>query len=203
MTGPVTDDAVAEGAATGGAMAGGPGADGAAPGDPLFAYIERFAAVLVAAGFPPMPARVFVALLVTDSGRLSAAELAAMLRISPAAVSGAVLATIRKKVLALTDTLEIEHDGAVAATVRKALFSPLHHRANIEIPGRGELEAVGNIIDKDFEIRDGDQVIAQVSRSWFRIRDTYGVDVAPGENDALIICIAICLDRIHDIGREH
>jgi DNA-binding transcriptional regulator GbsR (MarR family) len=37
-----------------------------------------------------MPARVFVALLVTDSGRLSAAELAGMLRISPAAVSGAV-----------------------------------------------------------------------------------------------------------------
>ncbi len=58
--------------------------------DPLFGYIERFSAVLVAAGFPAMPARVFVALLVTDSGRLSAAELAAMLRISPAAVSGGV-----------------------------------------------------------------------------------------------------------------
>ena len=91
----VAEGAVADGAATGGAMASGPGAsgpgaDGAGPDDPLFAYIERFAAVLVAAGFPPMPARVFVALLVTDSGRLSAAELAAMLRISPAAVSGAV-----------------------------------------------------------------------------------------------------------------
>jgi predicted transcriptional regulator len=60
------------------------------PKDPLFDYIERFTAVLVAAGFPPMPARVFVALLITDSGRLSAAELAGMLRISPAAVSGAV-----------------------------------------------------------------------------------------------------------------
>jgi DNA-binding transcriptional regulator GbsR (MarR family) len=58
--------------------------------DARFGYIERFAAVLVSAGFPPMPARVFVALLVTDSGRLSAAELAAMLRISPAAVSGGV-----------------------------------------------------------------------------------------------------------------
>ncbi len=58
--------------------------------DPLFGYIERFAAVLVAAGFPPMPARVFVALLVTDAGRLTAAELATVLRISPAAVSGAV-----------------------------------------------------------------------------------------------------------------
>ena len=58
--------------------------------DPLFGYIERFAAVLMAAGFPPMPARVFVALLITDSGRLTAAELAGTLRISPAAVSGAV-----------------------------------------------------------------------------------------------------------------
>jgi predicted transcriptional regulator len=69
-----------------------PDGSGATPGpeDPLFGYIERFASVLVAAGFPPMPARVFVALLVTDSGRLTAAELAAVLRVSPAAVSGGV-----------------------------------------------------------------------------------------------------------------
>src|ERR1700760_2350604 len=53
-------------------------------------FIERFAAVLIVAGFPPMPARVFVALLVTDSGRLTAADLVDLLQISPAAVSGAV-----------------------------------------------------------------------------------------------------------------
>ena len=53
-------------------------------------FIERFAAVLIVAGFPPMPARVFTALLVTDAGRLSAAELVDLLQISPAAVSGAV-----------------------------------------------------------------------------------------------------------------
>jgi DNA-binding transcriptional regulator GbsR (MarR family) len=65
--------------------------DGSAAHDsPMFGYIERFASVLVAAGFPPMPARVFVALLVTDSGRLTAADLAELLRVSPAAVSGAV-----------------------------------------------------------------------------------------------------------------
>jgi uncharacterized protein YxjI len=40
-------------------------------------------------------------------------------------------------------------------------------------------------------------VVARVSRHWFRIRDTYGIEVAPGENDALLICAAICLDRIH------
>jgi DNA-binding transcriptional ArsR family regulator len=53
-------------------------------------FIERFAALLITAGFPPMPARVFVALLVTDSGRLNSAELTELLQISPAAVSGAV-----------------------------------------------------------------------------------------------------------------
>ena len=60
-----------------------------APGS-LPEFIEKFAAVLIVAGFPPMPARVFTALLVTDSGRLTAAELVDLLQISPAAVSGAV-----------------------------------------------------------------------------------------------------------------
>jgi predicted transcriptional regulator len=70
-------------------VADGPG-PATGPNDPRSGYLERFAAVLVAAGFPAMPARVFVALLLADSGRLSAAELAATLQISPAAVSGAV-----------------------------------------------------------------------------------------------------------------
>jgi len=53
-------------------------------------FVERFASVLVEAGIPRMPARVFAALLATDSGRLTAAELAGQLQASPAAVSGGV-----------------------------------------------------------------------------------------------------------------
>jgi predicted transcriptional regulator len=53
-------------------------------------FIERFASVLTQSGFPRMPARVFAALLATDSGRLTAAELAALLHVSLAAISGAV-----------------------------------------------------------------------------------------------------------------
>jgi DNA-binding MarR family transcriptional regulator len=53
-------------------------------------FIERYAAGLVDAGMARMPARVFVALLVTDSGRLTAAELGDLLRVSPGAISGAV-----------------------------------------------------------------------------------------------------------------
>ncbi len=111
--------------------------------------------------------------------------------------SGEVLATVRKKLIAIRDTMEIEHDGRVVATVRKALISPLHHRSVVDLDDGSQLEAVGNILDKEFDILAGGQPIAHVSRSWFRIRDTYGVDVAPGQNDALLLCVAVCLDRIH------
>jgi DNA-binding transcriptional regulator GbsR (MarR family) len=53
-------------------------------------FVEQLALVLTNAGVPRMPARVFSALLATDEGKLTAAELAATLHVSPAAISGAV-----------------------------------------------------------------------------------------------------------------
>ncbi|KJS53528.1 MarR family transcriptional regulator [Streptomyces rubellomurinus subsp. indigoferus] len=53
-------------------------------------FVERFALHLSEAGFPRMPARVFVAILVSEDGQRTAAELGEVLRVSPAAVSGAV-----------------------------------------------------------------------------------------------------------------
>ena len=111
--------------------------------------------------------------------------------------SGAVVATIRKKLVAIRETMEIERDGAPSATVHKVLVSPLHHRYVVDIDGGGQLEAVGNIVDKEFQIQYGGEVVAQVSRAWFRMRDTYGVDVAPGQDDVLMIAVAVCIDRIH------
>ena len=116
--------------------------------------------------------------------------------------SGSVVATIHKKLISIHDSMEIERDGVVIATVKKAIISPIHHRSVIELADGGELEAVGNILDKEFEIRSGWGVLAYVSRSWFRMRDTYGVDVAPGQDDALFIAIAVCLDRIHHDEEE-
>jgi DNA-binding transcriptional regulator GbsR (MarR family) len=58
--------------------------------DAVARFVEGFATGLVDAGMARMPARVFAALLATDSGRLTAAELAETLQASPAAISGAV-----------------------------------------------------------------------------------------------------------------
>ncbi|GLZ31577.1 MarR family transcriptional regulator [Lentzea sp. NBRC 105346] len=53
-------------------------------------FVERFGAAMADSGMARMPARILAALLATDSGRLNAAEIADLLQISPAAVSGAV-----------------------------------------------------------------------------------------------------------------
>jgi len=112
---------------------------------------------------------------------------------------GRVLVTVRKKLVTMHETMEIEQDGTLVGTVRKALVSPLHHRSVVDLADGSQLEAVGNVLDKEFEITAGNQVLARISRAWFRIRDTYGVDVAPGQDDVLFLAIAVALDRIqHD-----
>jgi uncharacterized protein YxjI len=56
--------------------------------------------------------------------------------------------------------------------------------------------ARGNLVDHEYEIeRDGDTV-AEVSKKWFRIRDTYGVEIAPDEDEALVLAITVCIDEM-------
>ncbi len=113
--------------------------------------------------------------------------------------SGNLLTLIRKKLFAMRDTMEIEDGREVIARVRPAFFSPLKHRYEIDLAGGERLEALGNFADKDWELTDGNgRVAGRISRKWFRVRDAYGVEVAPGADDALIISIAVCIDRIHE-----
>lgn len=58
--------------------------------DEMARFIERFASTLADAGFPRLAARVFATLLVSENGRMTAAELAERLHASTGGVSGAV-----------------------------------------------------------------------------------------------------------------
>jgi uncharacterized protein YxjI len=110
--------------------------------------------------------------------------------------TGAETYTVQEKKLHIRDTMSIERSGETAATVRKALISPLRDRFTIELEHGEDLEAKGNIVDHEFTIkRDGDTV-AEISKRWFRIRDTYGVEIAPGEADALILAVTVCIDEM-------
>ena len=103
---------------------------------------------------------------------------------------------IQNKALHVRDTMKIERDGDTVATVKKALVHVVHDRFTVEVEGGEDLEAKGNIVDHEYKIeRDGDRV-AEISKRWFRVRETYGIEVAPGQDDALILAIVVCIDQM-------
>ncbi len=110
--------------------------------------------------------------------------------------SGAELYTIQEKKLTIRDKMELERGGNTVATIKKALISPLRDRYSIEVENGDDLEAKGNIVDHEYKIeRDGDKV-AEISKRWFRVRDTYGIEIAPGEDDAFILALTVCVDQM-------
>jgi uncharacterized protein YxjI len=115
--------------------------------------------------------------------------------------NGQELYSIQQKMLHVRDTMEIERGGRKVATVKKALVTPLRDRFSIDVEDGEDMEAKGNIVDHEYKIeRDGDE-IAEVSRRWFRVRDTYGVEITPGQDDALILATVVCIDQMtHDVG---
>ena len=108
--------------------------------------------------------------------------------------SGNELSKIQEKKLTVRDKMTIER-GTTKATVHKRLVGhprPLRHRRR----GRRGPQGHGNIVDHEYEIeRDGDTV-ATVSKKWFRVRDTYGVQLAEGQDVPLILAITVCVDAM-------
>lgn len=110
--------------------------------------------------------------------------------------SGVELFKIQEKKLHIRDTMEIEREGDTVATIKKALITPLRDRFAIELEAGGELNAKGNIVDHEYEIERDGKKIAEISKRWFRVRDTYGIEVAPGQDDALILAAVVCIDEM-------
>jgi uncharacterized protein YxjI len=109
--------------------------------------------------------------------------------------------TIQKKLLSIRDTMEIARDGQAVATVKKALLTPLRDRFSIEVDDGEDMEASGNIVEHEFEIERGGDKVAEVSKRWFRMRDTYGIEIAQGQDDALILAVTVCIDQMaHNVG---
>jgi uncharacterized protein YxjI len=114
-------------------------------------------------------------------------------------LSGEELFTIQEKKLSVRDKMEIERDGKTVATVKKALITPLRERFSIDVEGGEDMEAKGNIVDHEYEIERGGDKVAEVSKRWFRVRDTYGIEIAPGQEDGLILAVTVCIDQMtHD-----
>jgi uncharacterized protein YxjI len=115
---------------------------------------------------------------------------------------GNELAKIQERMLRVRDTMEIEGPGGeTAATVKKAMITPVRERWSVEVRGGPDLQVQGNILDHEYTIGEGRDAVAQVSKRWFRVADTYGVEVAPGQDDALMLAVTTAIDMMAHPGR--
>ncbi len=107
---------------------------------------------------------------------------------------GQEVATIKEHKLTVRDTMAIDlADGS--ATVKKALVG-LRDRFNVEVDHGHDLKVHGNIVDHEYEIEDDGNTVAHVSKKWFRLRDTYGVEIEAGVDPVLVLAITVAVDSM-------
>jgi uncharacterized protein YxjI len=114
-------------------------------------------------------------------------------------LTGREVATIREKKLSVRNSITIEL-GDRKATVKKALVG-IRDRFHVEVEGGPDLKIQGNIVDHEYEIERDGYTIAEVSKKWFRVRDSYGVEVDNPLDAPLVLAVTVAIDALaHELG---
>jgi len=115
--------------------------------------------------------------------------------------AGRELYKIQEKLVRIRDTMDIEGPNGVVASVKKAMITPLRERFTVDLAAGGQWNIQGNIVDHEYEISGPSGTIATVGKRWFRLTDTYGVEIAPGQDDGLVLAVAVVIDQISHPAR--
>lgn len=104
------------------------------------------------------------------------------------------LAYIKQKIFAWGPTYEIYREGTLVAVVKKHLFTVFLCRFTVDVPGPDDLIAEGDFLDHEYSFMRGSDCVATVSKRWFSWTDTYGVEIADGEDDVLLLASTVVID---------
>ena len=116
--------------------------------------------------------------------------------------NGTELLKIQERVARIRDTMKIEDaNGNTVASVKKAVISPFRDRWDVKIEGSPDIDVQGNLVDHEYTLEMNGQKVAEVSKKWFRVADTYGVEVAEGQNPVIILAITSVIDSMTHEGR--
>ncbi|MFJ6696575.1 LURP-one-related/scramblase family protein [Streptomyces sp. NPDC091272] len=116
---------------------------------------------------------------------------------------GRTLITLREKMLSWRDAMTLERNGEALATVRKKRLSLLRNHYRVTLNEGTELDVSGRVLDREFAVEYDGELLAHISRQWFRVRETYAVNVVREDTDAaLLIAVAVCVIRMAEKERE-
>jgi len=112
-------------------------------------------------------------------------------------VLGREVAYIQQRVLSWGPTYEIFRNGYLSAIVKKELFR-LTPRFTVDVPGPDDLTVEGDLWEHEyFFVRHG-KCVATVSKQWFTMAHTYGVEVLDAEDHILILASCVVIDLVAD-----
>ncbi len=113
-------------------------------------------------------------------------------------LAGTEVARVSRKLVSLRATYEIALTGGATAELHQRFTGPFHPKWNFSVSGGEEMEMSGNFSGHDFTLTANGQPVATVSKQWISLADSYGVDVADGQNDLLILCGVLALEAEQD-----
>ncbi len=109
-------------------------------------------------------------------------------------LEGNELAFISQKLLSWGPTYHVTRGGRLAAVIKKSLFTFFRCEFTVDVPGPDDLIAEGDFLDREYAFSCRGSPVVQVSKRFFAWTDTYGIDVAEGQDDVLIIASAVVID---------
>jgi uncharacterized protein YxjI len=113
--------------------------------------------------------------------------------------NGRELVKMASKIIQIKDQVKLERTGGPSAVVKKDLVNLVHDHFVMKVDNGADYEIRGNLLDHEYEITQGRNKVAEVSKKWFRIADTYGVQIEQGADDILILAATVAVDQLsHD-----
>jgi uncharacterized protein YxjI len=118
-------------------------------------------------------------------------------------MAGNELASIEQKLLSLGHTYEVSREGQVEAVIKEAFFQPFRHRFTVDEEQPNDLIAQGDLFNREYTFTRSDQTVATVSHRLFSIPNIYGIEIADGEDEVLILCCAVVINLVHQRQHHH
>ncbi|MEU9413812.1 LURP-one-related family protein [Streptomyces sp. NPDC051000] len=116
---------------------------------------------------------------------------------------GHILITLREKWFSFRDAMTLERDERRLAVIRRKRLSLLRNHYRVTLAEGTEVDVSGRILDREFKVEYDGELLALISRQWYRIRETYAVDVVREDADAaLLIAVAVCVIRMAEKERD-
>lgn len=115
--------------------------------------------------------------------------------------NGGELVKIQSKAVAIRDKTKIERVNGSSGVLTKDLVNVLGDDFKLTLDDGKELKLKGNFLDHEYSFYDGNNKVGEVSKKWFRVRDTYGVQIEPGYDDILLLAVTVAMDQSsHDVA---